>query len=206
MAIEGRRIAVVGAGVGGLAAALALAQRRADVTVYEAAPALTEIGAGVQIGPNGVAVLEALGLRDAAETVASLPQAIELRDGPTGRPVARLPLGPACVARYGRPYWQLHRADLLGVLARGAADAGVALRLGSPVAGVAETPHGVRLDLGEGRGRAGRRRDRRGRPALGAAPVGVRRRVAALHRSRRVARRSSRPTACRRGCSRTRPA
>ncbi len=151
MAVAGREIAVVGAGVGGLAAGLALAQRGARVTVYEAAPALGEVGAGLQVGPNSVAVLEALGLRDAAESVASLPEAIELRDGLSGRRVARLPLGAACAARYGRPFWQFHRADLLAVLAQGAAEAGVALRTGATVAGVAEAPGGVRLDLGDGR-------------------------------------------------------
>lgn len=150
MALRGREIAVVGAGIGGLSAALALAQRGAQVTVYETAPALGEVGAGLQVGPNSVAVLEALGLRDAAEAVASLPEAIELRDGLTGRRVARLPLGAACAARYGRPYWQFHRADLLAVLTRGAAEAGVTVRTGVTVAGMAETPAGVRLDLGDG--------------------------------------------------------
>jgi len=154
MAVSGREIAVVGAGIGGLAAALALAQRGARVTVFEAAPALGEVGAGVQVGPNSVAVLESLGLRDAAKAVASLPEAIELRDGLTGRRVARLPLGTACAARYGRPYWQFHRADLLGLLARGAAEAGVALRVGAAVARVADTSDGLRLDLGNGRAAA----------------------------------------------------
>jgi salicylate hydroxylase len=77
MRIEGREIAVIGAGVGGLAAAVALAQRGARVQVFEQAPALAEVGAGLQLGPNGVAVIEALGLRSAAEAVASLPEAIE---------------------------------------------------------------------------------------------------------------------------------
>lgn len=149
MALRGREIAVVGAGIGGLAAGLALARRGARVTVYEAAPALGEVGAGLQIGPNSVAVLEALGLRDAAEAVASVPEAIELRDGPTGRQVALLPLGAACLARYGRPYWQFHRADLLGVLARGATEAGVAICTGATVAGVVDAPEAVQLDLGD---------------------------------------------------------
>jgi salicylate hydroxylase len=129
MALEGRDVAIVGAGIGGLAAATALAQRRARVVVYERAPRLAEVGAGLQIGPNGVAVLEALGLRDAAEAVASTPQAIELRCGLSGRDVARVPLGAACVARYGRPYWQIHRADLLDVLAAGSREAGAEIRL-----------------------------------------------------------------------------
>lgn len=145
MALAGCEIAVIGAGIGGLAAATALAQRRARVTVYEAAPALGEVGAGIQVAPNGVAVLEALGMRDAVERVASLPEAVELRDGRDGRRVARLALGAACVGRYGRPYWHLHRADLAAALADAAREAGVALRLGARVAEVAGSSEGQAL-------------------------------------------------------------
>jgi salicylate hydroxylase len=134
MHLEGRDVAVIGAGIGGLATALALGQRRARVTVFEQAPVLSEVGAGIQVAPNGVAVLEALGLRDAAEAVASAPSAVHLRDGLTNRSVARVPLGQAAAARYGRPYWQFHRADLLGVLASHLDEAGVELRLGTRMA------------------------------------------------------------------------
>ena len=148
--LAGCEVAVVGAGIGGLAAAIALAQRGARVRVHERSPALEEVGAGIQVAPNGVAVLEALGLRDAAEACASLPPSVELRDRRGGRLVARLPLGQACVARYGRPYWQFHRADLLAVLAAGAAEAGVALHLGSPVGAVEPDPGGARLRCADG--------------------------------------------------------
>ena len=143
MSLEGRTIAVIGAGIGGLAAATALAQRRAHVQVFEQADALTEVGAGIQVAPNGVAVLEALGMRDAAEACASLPEAIELRDHRGGRPVARLPLGQQCVARYGRPYWQFHRADLLAILAAAALEAGVQIRLAASVAEVRPEVEGL---------------------------------------------------------------
>jgi salicylate hydroxylase len=150
MALAGRAIAVIGAGVGGLAAATALAQRGARVTLMEQAPALAEVGAGLQIGPNGVAALEALGLRDAVETVAAVPEAVELRDHAAGRLVARAPLGAAAVARYGRPYWQAHRADLLAALAAGAAEAGVTLRTAARVEAVAQTDACVTLALAGG--------------------------------------------------------
>lgn len=143
-------VAVVGAGVGGLAAAIALAQRRFRVTVLEQAPALGEVGAGLQLAPNAVAVLEALGLRDAVEAVASTPEAVELREHARGRLVARVPLGAACVGRYGRPYWHVHRADLLAALAAGAAEAGVELRLGARVEGLAEAGDRVELALAGG--------------------------------------------------------
>ena len=143
MSLEGRTIAVIGAGIGGLAAATALAQRRAHVQVFEQADALTEVGAGIQVAPNGVAVLEALGMRDAAEACASLPEAVELRDHRGGRLVARLPLGRQCVARYGRPYWQFHRADLLAILAAAALEAGVQIRLAASVAEVRPEVEGL---------------------------------------------------------------
>ncbi|MBP7003229.1 FAD-dependent monooxygenase [Amaricoccus sp.] len=143
-------IAVIGGGVGGLAAAVALARRGLEVAVHEQAAALAEVGAGLQLAPNAVAVLEALGLRDAVEAVAATPEAVELRDGLSGRSVARLPLGAACVARYGRPYWHVHRADLLAALAAGAAEAGVTLRLGSRVTEVTDAGDRVRVRLAGG--------------------------------------------------------
>ena len=145
MSLGGAEVAVVGAGIGGLAAATALAQRRARVTVFEASETLGEVGAGLQVAPNGVAVLEALGMRDAVERVASLPEAVELRDHRDGATVVRLPLGAACVGRYGRPYWHVHRADLLAALAAAAREAGVRLVLGARVAKVAGTAEGQEL-------------------------------------------------------------
>jgi salicylate hydroxylase len=150
MQLADRDIIVIGAGIAGLAAAAALAQRRARVHVYERAMALKEVGAGIQIGPNGVAVLEALGLRDAAEVHASLPQAVDLMDYRSERRVARLPLGRDCVARYGRPYWHFHRADLLQVLEVGARDAGAQIHLGEPVEAVQIEEGQCRVRLASG--------------------------------------------------------
>ncbi|MFO1209147.1 MAG: FAD-dependent monooxygenase [Amaricoccus sp.] len=146
MRLAGLDVAVIGAGIGGLAAAVALARRGARVRVLERAPALGEVGAGLQIGPNGVAVLAALGLAPAAAALASAPAAVELRDHRDGRLVVRLPLGDAFVARYGRPYWQFHRADLLALLADAAAAAGVEVLTGTRVEAVVAKGSGVRIE------------------------------------------------------------
>ena len=151
MHLADQEIAIVGAGIGGLAAATALAQRHARVHVYEQASTLAEVGAGLQVAPNGVAVLEALGLRDAAEIRASLPEAVELLDHRGGgRPVARVPLGQAAVARYGRPYWHIHRADLLDILRAGAEEAGATLHLGARVVAVRPAGDAASLAFDDG--------------------------------------------------------
>ena len=143
--LAGRAILVVGAGIGGLAAALALARRGARVRVIEQAPALTEVGAGLQIGPNAVAVLEALGVAEALAPLASAPPAVELRDFRHGALVARLPMGAAALARHGRPYWQFHRADLLGALAEAALAAGAGIETGARVTRVVQDGARVRV-------------------------------------------------------------
>ncbi len=138
---------VVGGGVGGLAVATALSQRGARVTVLERAPALTEVGAGLQISPNGARVLIALGLGEALRRVSLRSRAVQLCDGLTGRDVLRLDL-PGDSADPG--FHLLHRADLIELLARGAADAGVTLRLAADVVEVTPRPAGARLVLSGG--------------------------------------------------------
>ncbi len=137
MSIQNTEITVLGGGIAGLAVATALAQRGASVRVFEQAEELGEVGAGLQVSPNGVAVLAALGLRQQAAALANNPDAVSLRDMATGHEVANLPLGDTAVKRWGRPYWQFHRADLLGVLADGARAAGVRIVLGQRVETIA---------------------------------------------------------------------
>ncbi len=91
--IAGTKITIVGAGIGGLTAAIALSQRGAKVTVLEQADAIREVGAGIQVSPNGFAVLRALGLGDAFRAIATRGTAVELRDYRAGALVARLDLG-----------------------------------------------------------------------------------------------------------------
>lgn len=121
---------VVGAGIGGLTTALALRRRGIAVRVLEQADRITEVGAGIQLGPNAMAVLSRLGLGEALIARAMRPGAVSLCDGPSGRELARYPLGPACLARFGQPFLNLHRADLIDTLATAARAAGAGITTG----------------------------------------------------------------------------
>jgi len=126
MSLIGQSVTIIGAGVAGLAVARALALHGASVTVLEQADAIREVGAGLQISPNGSAVLRALGLQQALDTASMRADAVQLIDGPTGDGVTRLDLARL---RPGQGYHFLHRADLIDLLRKAALDAGVTLRL-----------------------------------------------------------------------------
>src|SRR5215475_6934809 len=111
-------VAIIGAGIGGLAAALACVRRGIDVVVYEQAPELRELGAGVQISANGTRVLHALGLEAALAKVQVLPAGKAIRLWNTGQSWKLFDLGMESVERYGFPYITLHRGDLHGALAQ----------------------------------------------------------------------------------------
>jgi salicylate hydroxylase len=110
------RILIVGAGIGGLTAALALLRDGHEVEVYDQAPQLAELGAGVQISANGSRVLFALGLEPALRRVWCEPAGKEIRLWNTGETWKLFDLGAESVARYGAPYFMIHRADLHQVL------------------------------------------------------------------------------------------
>jgi salicylate hydroxylase len=116
-----KTILIAGAGIGGLTAALALADKGFRVVVLEAARELSEAGAGIQLSPNATRVLAALGLADALRPYATAPEAIAVMNGRSGGTVATIPLGRGIEARYGAPYWVVHRADLQRVLLDAAA-------------------------------------------------------------------------------------
>lgn len=109
-------IIVIGGGIGGLTTALALLQRGLDVAVYERAPVLREVGAGVQIGSNGTRVLFALGLEAALRAFQVLPPRRQLRHWRSGETWNWLTLGSASVERFGTPHILMHRNDLHGIL------------------------------------------------------------------------------------------
>ncbi|WP_457645905.1 FAD-dependent monooxygenase [Profundibacter sp.] len=126
MALDGQKICVLGAGIGGLAAATALARRGAEVTVMEQSAEITEVGAGLQIGPNGFAVMRALGAGDALADCSVRAKGVSLLDGVTEKPVFGLDF-----QRFAddQEYYFVHRADLVDVLAEAARKAGVKIRL-----------------------------------------------------------------------------
>jgi salicylate hydroxylase len=146
MGLDKMKVAVIGAGIGGLAAAQALARRGADVTVLEQAPEIAEVGAGLQISPNGARVLDALGLGAGLRARAVAARAVRLCDYRDGE-VLRLDLGES--GQDG--YHFLHRADLIDLLAGGARAVGVRIRLLQTVTGVIGGAR-PRVDLANGAG------------------------------------------------------
>ena len=131
-------VLIAGAGIGGLAAAIALARRGIASHVLEQRAAFHEEGAGIQIGPNGTRILKQLKVAEALRPRVGLPEAIGVRDGTSGAELARLPLGRWIAARHGAPYWVAHRKDLHAALLQTArAEPLVALSMGFDVAEVA---------------------------------------------------------------------
>lgn len=110
-------VAIIGAGISGLTAALSFAKLGWQVTVLEQKEAIGEAGAGIQISPNAMHVLRALDLEERIETHADAPQALTMRDGKTGRLVFSVPLTAARRAQWGAPYLHMHRSDLISQLA-----------------------------------------------------------------------------------------
>jgi len=137
---------IAGAGIGGLTAALAIAQRGFRVAVFDQAQRLEEIGAGIQLSPNASRVLIALGLGKQLEPYVVAPQELRVMNAQTARVLARAPLGAAIEQRYGAPYWVVHRGDLQNVLldaVRSHPD--IALRLGAKVEDFAVHGNGVTI-------------------------------------------------------------
>jgi 3-hydroxybenzoate 6-monooxygenase len=113
-------VLVAGGGIGGIAAALALVRRGFAVKVLEQAPQLGEIGAGIQLGPNGFAAFDALGIGEIARARAVYTDEMVMHDALDETLVGRIPTGAAFRQRFGNPYAVIHRADVHGSLLEGA--------------------------------------------------------------------------------------
>lgn len=130
-------VAIVGGGIGGLTAALALARDGIPSTVFEQAPEFDTVGAGIQLSPNASRHLIALGLGDVLADTLVEPSALAVRDGVTGRLLSRARLRETMTRRYGAPYWVVHRGDLQRAMLDRIADTdGIKVRTGLRVSGV----------------------------------------------------------------------
>ncbi len=148
---EHARIAIVGAGIGGLVAALALIQRGFAVDVYEQAPELRELGAGLQLSANGTRILIALGLGEAVENISCAPEGKEVRLFNTGQTWKLFDLGESSVEKYGAPYWMAHRGDLHKILVNAVEQAQPgAIRLGHKLQAFEQSASGVQMRFANG--------------------------------------------------------
>ena len=143
-----KRIALIGAGIGGLTAARALALRGFDVRVFEQSDELKEVGAGIQVAPNSTKVLRALGLEPQLKDAGYQPRSVVVRDWDDGRELRRTPMDQA-EAKYGAGYYLMHRADLLKILSQPVS--GVTLELGARVDAISSTGQQAIVTLAGGR-------------------------------------------------------
>src|SRR6516162_7753329 len=117
MTARSLNVAVIGGGIGGLTAAVALRRAGCAVDVYEQAPQLTEVGGGINMAPNATRVLRRLGLAEGLDREGVRPRSTHQRRWQDGRTLQRAPLNPLCEELYGAPHMTIHRVDLLSVIA-----------------------------------------------------------------------------------------
>lgn len=144
-----RQSLIVGGGLGGLAAALACRRAGWEARLYEQATVLSEVGAGIQLGPNVTRILHGWGLERAVARVAAVPRQLRVRSAFDGAELGLLRLGAAMGERYGAPYLTIHRADLQALLNDAAAQAGVRTNLRSRASGVRAVKDAVRLRIND---------------------------------------------------------
>ncbi|MGW4031018.1 FAD-dependent oxidoreductase [Streptomyces sp. NPDC004838] len=143
-------VLVIGGGIGGLSAALALTRQGLRVRLYEQAPEFGEVGAGLQLAPNCTRILHAYGLLDEAARLGVLPEQMLMKDALDGSTLTRVDLKDL-ERRYGFPYLVMHRSDLHGVLLRACRRAGVELVTGARAVAYENLPGGARVTLADGR-------------------------------------------------------
>lgn len=144
-------VAIIGAGLGGLTCALALARAGREVVVYEQAPQLGEVGAGITLSPNSSRIMIALGLEEGMRQLGVVPPMQLTQNLQTGHVLVERERGDAVEAQYGAPYIHLHRADLHGLLADAleAAQPG-AIRLGHQLSHIASDAKRAQLGFTNG--------------------------------------------------------
>ncbi|NBN63628.1 NAD(P)-binding protein [Microvirga tunisiensis] len=141
-------VVILGAGIGGLTAALTLARAGYRVDLFERTERLLEVGAGLQLSPNALRVLDGFGLLPALKARSGEPATVRIRSARNGRDLARVPLGPVARERYGLPYLVLHRADLQQVLVQAVREtAAIRLTLGAELGPVQEAGDGLDIQV-----------------------------------------------------------
>lgn len=141
---QSRQVVIAGAGVAGLTAALAFAERGYRIKLFEQAQHLEAAGAGIQLSPNATRILRQLGVLDRLLATAVRPEAVVLKDAATLRKLARVPLGQAAETRWGAPYLVAHRADLQSALMQRVSEQpGIDLIAGARVTDIAAGSKGV---------------------------------------------------------------
>lgn len=137
-------VLIAGGGIGGIATALALARRGIASTVLERRLIFGEDGAGIQIGPNGTRIIDALGAGAFLKARVTAPDGLRILDSTTARPLASFPLGRWIAERHGAPYWVAHRRDLHNALLSTAErESLIKIRMGFDVVAVNEEHGGV---------------------------------------------------------------
>src|ERR1700741_1042207 len=152
-----RPVVIAGGGIGGLAAALALAPKGFRSVVLEQGPQFGEIGAGIQIAPNAWHALDALGVGALVKKEAVFIEHLLMMDGVSGEKVIDIPLDKRFARRFANPYAVTHRADIHGSLVDGCKSLPhlIELRTSSRVAGYEIEASGVRVKLASGEALAG---------------------------------------------------
>ncbi len=143
-------VLIVGGGIGGLTAALCLARRGNKVSVFEQSPVFGEVGAGLQLSPNCTRVLHDLGLEQSILGSAFLPEGTQFRQWDNGKVIGESLLGVSALARYGYPYYHMHRQDLMRVLVEAVEeDSNIELHTNLQVQGFTQNDEGVSLITGD---------------------------------------------------------
>ncbi|MGN4152098.1 FAD-dependent monooxygenase [Burkholderia gladioli] len=142
------RIAIVGAGLGGTAAAALLQRSGYDVRLYEQAPSFSRLGAGIHLGPNVMKIMRRIGCEDALNAMGSHPDFWYSRDGVTAEVMSQIPLGDFALKTYGASYLTVHRGDFHALMTQAVAPGTIAF--GRKLTAIEDTGSEVRLSFDDG--------------------------------------------------------